>query len=294
MRGIPAWVDTPHAWQPLLRCLPHRLLDAVEPSEIINVYPEAVVFPLIVVQVCPLARLLASEEAYTKLRHGVLNHGSGHVLLSITLILVFSFERIRIRFFIFRLSGMFRIPCHQVALKKIFLGIRRFTYSSLRRLLDLVEWDFLRFFSPAPASSSISSSRSDILGLWRSRDKGSSHDRPVVPVTEHYCSEVPTVNNSVRRRCLSFPTIAEFIYTLLCHKSCWSDNRISNKLSTMFGCCIAGRLLQTNLQQIDETHALFELPQASTINHVCVFLLGTSALSITLVTCSHVVFLPCQ
>ena len=208
MRGIPAWVDTPHAWQPLLRCLPHRLLDAVEPSEIINVYPEAVVFPLIVVQVCPLARLLASEEAYTKLRHGVLNHGSGHVLLSITLILVFSFERIRIRFFIFRLSGMFRIPCHQVALKKIFLGIRRFTYSSLRRLLDLVEWDFLRFFSPAPASSSISSSRSDILGLWRSRDKGSSHDRPVVPVTEHYCSEVPTVNNSVR--CLSFPTIAEY------------------------------------------------------------------------------------
>ena len=62
----------------------------------------------------------------------------------------------------------------------------------------------------------------------------------------------------------------------------------------MFGCCIAGRLLQTNLQQIDETHALFELPQASTINHVCVFLLGTSALSITLVTCPHVVLLPCE
>ena len=43
----------------------------------------------------------------------------------------------------------------------------------------------------------------------------------------------------------------------------------------MFGCCVAGRLLQTNLQQVDETHALFELPSASTINHVCVFLLGT-------------------
>lgn len=43
----------------------------------------------------------------------------------------------------------------------------------------------------------------------------------------------------------------------------------------MFGCCVAGRLLQTNLQQVDETHALFELPQAGTINHVCVFLLGT-------------------
>ncbi|KAJ7230864.1 hypothetical protein B0H12DRAFT_1029819 [Mycena haematopus] len=43
----------------------------------------------------------------------------------------------------------------------------------------------------------------------------------------------------------------------------------------MFGCCVAGRLLQTNLQQVDETHAIFELPDASAINHVCVFLLGT-------------------
>ncbi|KZT64825.1 DUF775-domain-containing protein [Daedalea quercina L-15889] len=43
----------------------------------------------------------------------------------------------------------------------------------------------------------------------------------------------------------------------------------------MFGCCVAGRLLQTNLHQMDETHAMFELPNASTINHICVFLLGT-------------------
>ncbi|KAJ3807865.1 DUF775-domain-containing protein [Lentinula aff. lateritia] len=43
----------------------------------------------------------------------------------------------------------------------------------------------------------------------------------------------------------------------------------------MFGCIVAGRLLQTNIQQIDETHAIFELPNASSINHVCVFLLGT-------------------
>jgi len=43
----------------------------------------------------------------------------------------------------------------------------------------------------------------------------------------------------------------------------------------MFGCCVAGRLLQTNLQQVDETHAYFELTHASTINHICVFLLGT-------------------
>ncbi|KAF9525256.1 hypothetical protein CPB83DRAFT_818788 [Crepidotus variabilis] len=42
----------------------------------------------------------------------------------------------------------------------------------------------------------------------------------------------------------------------------------------MFGCCVAGRLLQTNLTQVDDTHAYFELPNASAINHVCVFLLG--------------------
>ncbi|KAL6306867.1 DUF775-domain-containing protein [Sparassis latifolia] len=42
----------------------------------------------------------------------------------------------------------------------------------------------------------------------------------------------------------------------------------------MFGCLVAGRLLQTNLQQVDDTHAIFELPAASTINHICVFLLG--------------------
>jgi hypothetical protein len=50
----------------------------------------------------------------------------------------------------------------------------------------------------------------------------------------------------------------------------------------MFGCCVAGRLLQTNLQQVDETHALFELPAASTINHVCVFLLGTSEFNLSI------------
>lgn len=45
----------------------------------------------------------------------------------------------------------------------------------------------------------------------------------------------------------------------------------------MLGCCIAGRLLQTNLQQVDEAHCLFTLENASTINHICVFLLGTVA-----------------
>ena len=43
----------------------------------------------------------------------------------------------------------------------------------------------------------------------------------------------------------------------------------------MFGCVVAGRLLQTNLQQIDETHALFEISDAGSINHISVFLLGT-------------------
>ncbi|TFK67612.1 DUF775-domain-containing protein [Pluteus cervinus] len=44
----------------------------------------------------------------------------------------------------------------------------------------------------------------------------------------------------------------------------------------MFGCLVAGRVLQTNLVQTDETHAYFELPAAGSINHVCVFMLGTA------------------
>jgi len=43
----------------------------------------------------------------------------------------------------------------------------------------------------------------------------------------------------------------------------------------MFGCVVAGRLLQTNLTQVDDTHAYFQLPNASNINHLTVFLLGT-------------------
>ncbi|GLB40005.1 putative DUF775-domain-containing protein [Lyophyllum shimeji] len=43
----------------------------------------------------------------------------------------------------------------------------------------------------------------------------------------------------------------------------------------MFGCCVAGRLMQTDLKQVDATHAYFELPAAGTINHLMVFLLGT-------------------
>jgi hypothetical protein len=63
----------------------------------------------------------------------------------------------------------------------------------------------------------------------------------------------------------------------VCHKQHDATSRFNRAFNrtTMFGCCVAGRLLQTNLQQIDETKAAFELPAAEAINHVCVFLLGT-------------------
>ncbi|KAJ2663756.1 hypothetical protein IW148_002314 [Coemansia sp. RSA 1199] len=44
----------------------------------------------------------------------------------------------------------------------------------------------------------------------------------------------------------------------------------------MFGCIVAGRLVQTNLQQVDVNKYVFELPEAQTINHIVVFLLGTN------------------
>jgi len=43
----------------------------------------------------------------------------------------------------------------------------------------------------------------------------------------------------------------------------------------MFGCVVAGRLVQTDLHQIDSTHFVFPLQSAASINHICVFLLGT-------------------
>ncbi|KAH7101245.1 DUF775-domain-containing protein [Auriculariales sp. MPI-PUGE-AT-0066] len=42
----------------------------------------------------------------------------------------------------------------------------------------------------------------------------------------------------------------------------------------MFGCLVPGRHVQTTFQQIDETHAMFQLPDAASINHICVFLTG--------------------
>ncbi|KAH8551678.1 hypothetical protein BGW37DRAFT_556928 [Umbelopsis sp. PMI_123] len=43
----------------------------------------------------------------------------------------------------------------------------------------------------------------------------------------------------------------------------------------MFGCIVAGRLVQTNLQQVDVNKWVFELSDANNINHITVFLLGT-------------------
>ncbi|CAE6527949.1 unnamed protein product [Rhizoctonia solani] len=43
----------------------------------------------------------------------------------------------------------------------------------------------------------------------------------------------------------------------------------------MFGIVVAGRLLQTECQQIDETHVAFTIESAVNVNHICVFMLGT-------------------
>ncbi|RKP13689.1 hypothetical protein BJ684DRAFT_5000, partial [Piptocephalis cylindrospora] len=43
----------------------------------------------------------------------------------------------------------------------------------------------------------------------------------------------------------------------------------------MFGCLAAGRLVQTEMQQVEETKWVVPLPDARSINHLVVFLLGT-------------------
>ena len=45
----------------------------------------------------------------------------------------------------------------------------------------------------------------------------------------------------------------------------------------MFGCIVAGRLVQTNMQQVDASKYLFELTDPSSINHLVVFLTGLQA-----------------
>ncbi|TIB99224.1 UPF0220-domain-containing protein [Wallemia mellicola] len=45
----------------------------------------------------------------------------------------------------------------------------------------------------------------------------------------------------------------------------------------MFGCIAAGRLVQTDLQQVDETHFTFTLSKPEELNHVVIFLTGQIA-----------------
>ncbi|CAO3627660.1 unnamed protein product [Cunninghamella blakesleeana] len=44
----------------------------------------------------------------------------------------------------------------------------------------------------------------------------------------------------------------------------------------MFGCIAAGRLVQTNLQQVDVNKYVFELSEVQSIHHLVVFLVGTT------------------
>ncbi|OMJ08348.1 Protein OPI10-like protein [Smittium culicis] len=43
----------------------------------------------------------------------------------------------------------------------------------------------------------------------------------------------------------------------------------------MFGCIVAGRLIQTNIEQVGESQYVFNLQNSESINHIVVFLLGT-------------------
>ncbi|XP_078258798.1 protein Hikeshi isoform X7 [Rhinoraja longicauda] len=44
----------------------------------------------------------------------------------------------------------------------------------------------------------------------------------------------------------------------------------------MFGCLVAGRLVQTDAQQVAEGKFVFNLPDYESVNHVVVFMLGTT------------------
>jgi len=44
----------------------------------------------------------------------------------------------------------------------------------------------------------------------------------------------------------------------------------------MFGVVVAGRPPVTNLEQISETKVVLPIPQASTVNHIAVFMTGAS------------------
>lgn len=44
----------------------------------------------------------------------------------------------------------------------------------------------------------------------------------------------------------------------------------------MFACLVAGRLVQTNVQQVDPTHFVCEIANPESVNHVVIFMTGTS------------------
>lgn len=48
----------------------------------------------------------------------------------------------------------------------------------------------------------------------------------------------------------------------------------------MFGCIVAGRQIQTNLQQVSEGKYVFILPEPAKINHLVVFVTGNSLCSV--------------
>ncbi|KAA8895636.1 hypothetical protein FN846DRAFT_922173 [Sphaerosporella brunnea] len=58
----------------------------------------------------------------------------------------------------------------------------------------------------------------------------------------------------------------------------------------MFGCIVAGRPVQTNLQTVSPTHFIFTLPQPASINHLVVFLLPDAVLPPTHAATVHIRF----
>lgn len=46
----------------------------------------------------------------------------------------------------------------------------------------------------------------------------------------------------------------------------------------MFGCIVAGRLVQTNPQQLSNTKYLFTIEDGLHVNHIVIFLLGIQTL----------------
>lgn len=57
--------------------------------------------------------------------------------------------------------------------------------------------------------------------------------------------------------------------------ACVGQPPAGTAVAAMFGCLVAGRLVQTAAQQVAEDKFVFDLPDYENINHVVVFMLGT-------------------